>query len=207
MDAVSYLFIGIVVFARNFVGTILAPYETYRRIVDHGRLVELVPIGLLLASYFAVASFVKAPSFRPFLLTKQFVALSVTAGASFVLVSTTLWVAGIAAGGVGSFRRFILAWGYTMVPTVFWFFMTSILYLVLPPPRTTQTSGVLFSIVYLIVTITLFFWKILLGYLSLRFGLRLDLGKIALVALICVPLVAIYSMIMYRLGVFKVPFL
>lgn len=207
MDRVDQIFLSGVAFGRNSLGLILRPYETYRRIVDRGRMAELLPIGLLLTGYFALASLVKEASFRPFLLTRQFMVLAATAGVSFFLVSATLWTVGTIVGGKGRFLRFVLAWGYTMFPTVAWFLMTSILYLLLPPPRTTRTLGVAFSILYLVISATILFWKILLGYLSLRFALRLSLGKIAVVAVVAAPIFALYSFVMYRLGVFKVPFL
>ncbi len=201
------LLVGGMLFLRSVAGIVLRPYETYRRIVDHGKLAELFYIGLLLTAYFAVASLVKEASFRPFLLTKHFLVLTLTAGASFFLVSGTLFFVGTRIGGKGKFGQFLLAWGYTMVPTVCWFLVTSMLYVFIPPPRTTRMLGIVFSIVYLIFSATLFFWKIVLGYLSLRFGLRLDLGKITVVAAIVLPLFALYSIVMYRLGVFRVPFI
>ncbi len=207
MDSTGSLLVSGVWFLRNALGVIIKPYETYRRIVDHGRLGELFYIGILLAGYFALASLVKEASFRPFLLTRQFVALSTTAAISFFLASATIWIVGTLIGGTGSWRRVTLAWGYTMLPTLTWFLVTSLLYVLLPPPRTTGVLGVAFSIVYLIFSVTLFFWKIVLAYLTLRFGLRLDAKKIAVVAAIIVPLFIVYSIGMYKLGVFKVPFL
>ncbi|MBI2405262.1 YIP1 family protein [Candidatus Gottesmanbacteria bacterium] len=207
MDRVDQILVSGVAFGKNSLGLILRPYETYRRIVDRGSVVELLPIGLLLAGYFALASLVKEDTLRPFLLTRQFMVLVGTAGVSFFLVSATLWTVGTIVGGKGTFSRFVLAWGYTMLPTIAWFLMTSILYLILPPPRTTRTLGVAFSMLYLVISATILFWKILLGYLSLRFGLRLDLGKIVVVAIVAAPIFALYSFAMYKLGVFKVPFL
>ncbi len=207
MDSTGSLLVSGVWFLRNTIGVIIKPYATYRRIVDHGRLGELFYIGILLAGYFALASLVKEASFRPFLLTRQFVALTTTAAVSFFLASTTIWMVGTLVGGTGSWQRITLAWGYTMMPTVMWFLVTSLLYVLLPPPRTTGMLGVAFSIVYLIFSVTLFFWKIVLSYLTLRFGLRLDAKKIAVAAAIMVPLFVVYSIAMYRLGVFRVPFL
>lgn len=207
MGSIDQLFVSGIAFGRTILGIIIRPYETYRRIIDRGRLLELFYIGFLLAAYFAVAGLVKEASFRPFLLTKQFLVLGTAAGASFFLVSGTLFFVGTLVGGKGAFRKFLLAWGYTMIPTVFWFLATSILYVLIPPPRTTGALGITFSIVYLVFSATLFFWKIVLGYLSLRFGLRLDLGKIAVVAAVSVPIFTVYSVAMYRLGIFKVPFL
>ncbi len=207
MDPFDQLLVSGIAFVRNLVGLATRPYETVRRIVDRGGLFELFFIAMLLALYFALASLVKEASFRPFLLTRHFLVLGATAGASFFLVSATVWAIGTFVGGKGTFSRFVLAWGYTLIPTLVWFLATSVLYVLLPPPRTTQITGIVFSIVYLVFSITLLFWKILLGYLAVRFSLRLDLAKIAVVVAIAAPMFTFYSFVMYRLGVFKVPFL
>jgi len=43
--------------------------------------------------------------------------------------------------------------------------------------------------------------------LTLRFGLRLSLGKIIIVLALTVPVLGLYSYGMYRLGIFKIPFI
>ena len=207
MDISSALLSSFVSFGRTFLGIIIKPYETYRRIVDRGRLGELLWIGLLLVIYFGNASIVKTAAFRPFLLTKQFIVLAGGAGVSFLLIVCTLWQITRFLGGKGNFRSFTLAWGYTLVPTFFWFLGTSLLYVILPPPRTNRPEGVLFSALYLVLSATLFFWKFMLGYLTLRFGAKLDLPKILITLGIALPIIGIYSVCMYKLGIFRVPFL
>ncbi|MBI4065067.1 YIP1 family protein [Candidatus Gottesmanbacteria bacterium] len=202
----QFLFAG-VLFGRNLVGIITKPYETYRRIVDRGNLFELVYIVFLLLCYFAIASIVKTAAFRPFLLTKHFLILFGASSLTYTISVTLLWQIGKTVGGKGSLRRLMVSWGYTLVPTVMWFMMTSILYIILPPPRTTSVAGIVFSVLFLVFSTTLLFWKITLAYLTLRFGLRLDLLKIFIVTAIVGPLLALYSIWMYRMGIFKVPFL
>lgn len=201
------LLVAAVTFGRNLIGIVTRPYETYRRIVDHGSLWELLYIGALLTLYLAIASLVKTAAFRPFLLTKQFVVLATTTGMSYLILVGVLWVAASFVGRRGTLVRFALAWAYTLIPTLLWFLSTSLLYIVLPPPRTTSFPGVLFSLVFLVFSATLFFWKFMLAYLALRFGMKLDLAKILIVSGICLPLVGLYSVVMYRMGIFKVPFL
>ena len=65
MDLLSELIVSAVAFGRTAMGIITRPYETYRRIVTHGKPGELVFIAALLGIYFALASVVKV--FRPFL--------------------------------------------------------------------------------------------------------------------------------------------
>lgn len=199
--------VGFISFGRNVVGLIVRPYETMRRIVDHGSLWELPFLAVLLAFYFSLASLVKTAAFRPFVLTRQFVALGGVAALTYVLVASLLWLVGNRFGDKGSRRGFYLAWAYTLLPTVSWFFMTSLLYVIFPPPRTARPQGVALSLLFLVVSATLFYWKAALAYLALRFGMKLDLPKILLVVGISVPVLALYSIGMYRLGIFRVPFL
>lgn len=207
MDILSYLLIGGVGFGRNLIGIIFRPYETYRRIVEHGNLFEIIYVAGCLTFYFAIASLVKTASFRPFLLTAVFMKLAFAAAGSFLVAVAILWLASRLVGGRGTLRGLALGWAYTLIPTLLWFLTTSLLYVLLPPPRTPSFLGVLFSLIYLVFSTTLFFWKVTLAYLTLRFGMRLDLPRILLVAGASLPFVAIYSFGMYRLGVFRVPFL
>lgn len=194
-------------FTRTLVGIISRPYETYRRIIQKGTLWELIPIGLLLSLYFAINALVKTPAFRPFVLTRHFIKTSLAAFVTVIFVSLLIWSLGRLFGGKGEYKRFFLAWAYTLIPTLAWFLFTSILYVIIPPPRTTHLSGIALSLVFLTISAVFFFWKVILGYLSLRFGLKLDLARILAILLVSCPIVGLYSIGMYRLGIFKVPFL
>lgn len=207
MDPLTGLVLGGVAFGRHFLGIITHPYATYRRLVEKGSWWELVYIGLLLAFYFALASLIKTAAFRPFLLTKHFAVLAAGAAGSYLVVVTTWWLLMRLLRVQGQWRTLAVAWGYTLVPTVVWFLATSILYLLLPPPRTTRLEGVIFSILYLVFSAMLFYWKLTLAYLTLRFGMRLDLVRILAVWGVTLPVLATYSFLMYRWGIFKVPFL
>ena len=194
-------------FLRTTVGLVTRPYETVRRIVDHGRLFELIFVALLLSAYFVLASLVKVAQFRPFLLTREFAVLAAATFLTYTIAVALFWTAGKLVGAQGKLKGLSVAWGYTLLPTLVWFLATSILYVILPPPRTTSLQGVLFSFLFLIFSATLFFWKVTLGYLTLRFGLRLGLGRILIVLGISVPILVLYSIGMYRLGIFRIPFL
>jgi multidrug transporter EmrE-like cation transporter len=207
MGRADQLVVSGVWFGRSLIGLVLRPYETYRRIIDRGSLWELGYIGVLLAVYFSVAALVRIEAFRPFLLTAQFVKLGVGVGATFLFTGTLLWLVSRRVGGKGSFRPLLLGWGYTLIPTLVWFLGTSLSFVVFPPSRTTTPQGILLSIVYLIFSAVLFFWKVTLGYLTIRFGMRLDFIKIVQVALLCAPVIGLYSVGMYALGIFRVPFL
>ncbi len=201
------LIISLYSFTRNSIGLITRPYETYRKIVNHGSYWEFVPLTILIASYLGIASFVKTAAFRPYMLTKQFIVLALAVGITFGLVVGLLWIVGRLVGGKGTIRGVLLGWAYTLIPTVCWFYATSLLYMLLPPPRTTRPLGVLFSVLFLLFSSVLFFWKIILSYLTVRFGLKLDLLRISIIFFIVIPIIFIYSIGMYRLGIFKIPFI
>ena len=194
-------------FGRNAVGVVTKPYETYRTLVERAKGWELVCVAGLIAGYFTLASLVKVSAFRPFLLTREFMVLLGAAVVSYGVVVGLLWIVGRLVGGRGSFAGLACGWGYTLLPTVIWFFTTSALFLLLPPPRTMSVAGIVFSGLFLVFSVTLLFWKLMLGYLTLRFGLKLDLARILVVAGIVVPILGIYSVGMYRIGIFRVPFI
>ena len=177
-------------FGRTIVGIVTRPYETYRRIVLHGSLWELIYIGAAVSLYCVISRIEVAPVVLTYLITIGL-----------------FWWTGRLAGSKGKLTGFLLGWGYTLVPTLVWFLTTSFLYVLIPPPRSTRPEGFIFSILYLLFSATLLFWKVTLAYLALRFGLRLDLGKISLVSLIVLPILLLYSIGMYRMGIFRVPFL
>lgn len=204
---VDQLLVAGVSFGRNCIGIITRPYETFRRIVERGSVWELGYIGTFLALYFATASIVKTNAFRPFLLTKQFILLAGASAVTYLVVVVTFWSASSFIRKNGQLAHFALAWAYTLIPTLVWFLATSILSVVLPPPRTTSAAGIVFSLLFLVFSATLFFWKAMLAYLALRFAMKLDLAKILVVVGISLPIIGLYSFGMYRLGIFKVPFI
>lgn len=204
---VDQLLRGAIAFSRNAVGVAVKPYETYRRIAAKGTLYELVYLALSLALYFAAASWVKTASFRPFLLTHQFVVLALAATGGYLLSVGVFLFVGQLLGGSKRVAPLFLTWGYTLLPTVVWFWVTSFLYVILPPPRTESPAGIIFSIVYLVFSTMMLAWKLTLGYLSLRFGLKLDLARILVVGAAALAAWGAYSTWMYQAGIFRVPFL
>lgn len=175
---------------RTVLGIIFRPYETYRRIVDRENPWELLAIAVLVSAYVVVARIHIAPVV-----------------ATFCISVGLFWMMGTVLGARGSLRGFTVGWGYTLIPTLIWFWGTSVLYVLIPPPRTTSAAGITFSVLYLAFSATLLYWKITLGYLALRFGLKLDLAKISIACVVVLPVLGLYSYWMYRLGIFRIPFI
>lgn len=196
---IGEMVLGAVAFGRHAVGVAVRPYETYRRIAAKGTVAEFAYLTTLLILYFAAASLV--------MTTREFVTFFPSALGGYLMTLAVFWLMGTALGGTGKLLNVALAWGYTLLPTLIWFSATSVLYVVLPPPRTLHPAGIAFSLVYLVFSTVLLAWKLTLGYLTLRFGLKLDLPRIAAVGIVAVVAWSVYSISMYRLGIFRIPFL
>lgn len=195
-------------FLRNTVGCINNPYATYRRLADEkGRQWHSTFIFLFSIIYFLFASLVRIGKANPFLLTIQFNTLFLGGVLGFLTIVLSLFLLGKLVGGKGNIQSVFTLWSYTLLPTLVWFFTTSFLYIILPPPRTTSLSGKVYSVVFFSFSLALFFWKVILYYLTLRFGLRIDLFRILFISLVIVLEMVLFSLFMYRLAIFRIPFL
>jgi hypothetical protein len=191
--------------ARTIWGSIQTPYATYRQLVAESPLHVVVLFGFV-SAYFFLVSPIKLHSLNPFVLTLSATRLFVAVCLSFLLICWFLRLLGKIMGGTPTWRGILVAWGYSLVPTLLWFLATSIFYVVLPPPRRPTLPGIAFSLLYLTFSLSLFFWKGILYYLTLRFALKLDLKRIIGVSVIFIPTLLVYSLLLYYLGLFKVPF-
>lgn len=191
--------------AKNIWGSIQRPYATYRHLVTEDP-VQLLVIFIAISGYFVLVSPLKFHTFHPFLLTINVSRLLMAVLFMYLAICFLFYVLGIVLKSGSKLGPVLLGWGYSLVPTLLWFFATSFFYVILPPPRHETLPGRIFSLLYITFSVALFFWKGILYYLTLRFALKLDLIKISLVSLIFFPLLGIYSYLMYLFGIFRVPF-
>lgn len=198
----------ITLFLKNTAGCINSPYTTYRKLADgktDSR--QILFIFLLALCYFAFASAVRVGIRHPYLLTFKLNQLILGGVTGFAGMIAYLFIMGRLLGSVSRFTTLCLLWAYTLLPTIMWFFTTSFVYLILPPPRTLSIWGKLFSVVFIAYSLAILLWKLILYYLTLRFGLRIGLAKIGAVSMILAPIICIYSILMYQLRIFRIPFL
>lgn len=194
-------------FAKHIVGIIFKPYETYRELTESD-LIESIYVAILIFAYVGLASILrKGLGSGPLFLTMHFGKLLTGIIFTFIFSWGTLYFTGRFFGGKGTAGKLFLPWIYTLIPTLCWFILTSFFYFILPPPRTTQLMGQIFSIFFVALSLTLFFWKGILYYLTLRMVHKLDLIKILLVSAVVFPLGIIYSLFTYKIGLFRIPFI
>lgn len=195
-------------FFRFVLGTIQTPYQTFRKIAEREDIRYLPFIGGLVFIYLLLAGLAKGGlAAHPFLLTASFIKISSSILAMYLFASLVLTILGKLSGGEANLKRVLILWAFTLVPTSSWFIVVSLFSLLFPPPRTISMLGQIASAVVIGLSIGILLWKIILYYLTLRFGLRLDLPRIGLVTSAFIPIMGGYWWVMYRLGIFRVPFL
>lgn len=195
-------------FGRNTIGCLNRPYITYRKLSEEKTEAgQTIYIFILTVVYFAFVSLLRTGIRNPYLLTIKFNSLFWGGCFGFLASIFLLFVLGRLLGSKGSFKTLFILWAYSLLPTLVWFFLTSFAYLILPPPRTLSIWGKMYSVLFIAFSIALLSWKIILYFLTLRFGLRFDLGKIMVISTMLAPFFIAYSVLMYRLGIFRIPFI
>lgn len=199
------------IFLKNTWGAVVSPYETYRKLSKGQNLPQAFFIFLLSFGYFSLSTLARnGLRTNPYILTLSFVKVSLGFVVSFVVVLGllgSLGRLGNLGGGKSNLKSLFLPWSYSLLPTFFWFLATLIFYIFFPPPRTTSLLGQIFSFLFLAFSAFLFYWKFVLYYLTLRFALKLDFLKIVKVSIVFFPAMFLYSLLMYKMGIFRIPYI
>jgi len=150
--------------------------------------------------YFLVTSYVKEPiisgiiSFSVFLGNFSFTILFFYLLSFMYLKDTRL-------------KKILISFTYSLLPTLIWFTVNFLIYLILPPPRTISFLGQIFSLVFITFSLALFFWKLILVYLALRFSLKQNFYRIVYLLLLYLLYFLPFTFLMYQLNIFRVPFI
>jgi len=195
-------------FGRSAAGCLNNPYITYRKIaLEKNNLWPTAFITLFSLAYFEFTGLIRTGFGNPIFLTVKFNSLVLTASIGFIGCVSLFYLLGKLIKKTGSFKTLTVLWSYSLLPTLVWFFVTSCLYLILPPPRTMSILGKIYSVAYIAFSISLLYWKIILYYLTMRFGLKIEIGRIILISVGFVAYLGLFAIISYRLGVFRIPFI
>lgn len=205
----SHIFLSLLgAFGRSFIGIIQTPYVTYRNISQKEDLRMIPFIIIFVGLYLALAGLARGGlGHSPLFLTKSFIKISSGIILTYIFATLTMGVLGKYMKGDVKWSRLGVLWAWTLIPTSIWFTVSSLFFILLPPPRTPSLWGQLASALFLSLSLGILMWKGVLYYLTLRFGLRIDMSKIIAISLGFFPIMAIYSVFLYRLGVFRIPFI
>lgn len=189
-----------IIVLRRYILLIFSPYKVLRHIAAETDYNQVFIIFFLVLVYFQVASIFKEYYYSP-LVTFGVVLFNFLATVSFFFVMSKIIHRQVA------MRSFFFTFAYTLFPTLVWFIVNSLLFVLLPPPRTLSAPGKLFSIVFISFSVSVLVWKLILVFLAVRFSSRLNFFPIVYMMLLYVALTLPYWLVMYHLKLFRIPFI
>ena len=188
---------------RNFFFLIFYPYKTMRKISLEKDYWQILIIFFLVFLYFKLSYFLKdKPYPASFTFFTFLVNFFLTAGFFYFLSKFIK-----KKDSVTSFKSLLFSLSYSLFPTLIWFESVSLLYLILPPPRTTSILGISFSIFFIAYSLSLLFWKLILVFLAIRFSLRLSFYQILYLWFLYLLWFIPYSILLYQAKLFRLPFI
>src|SRR3989338_5197974 len=224
----AHILSSLILVARNFLFLIISPYKTMRRIAKETDFGQLVIIFCLAVAYFYYAQTVRQRAFHPLLASPSIAASLGMFGVTFILITKFFYYVsqrmsimdGADEHAKGNktykanktnvsiqYKPFVFTFAYSLLPTFIWFYATSTLYYLLPPPRTTSFLGKGFSMVFIVFSVSLLLWRIVLLYLSIRFSTKASFYRIALSMALFTLWFLPYCYAMYKLEIFRIPFI
>lgn len=197
---------------RNSLRIVVRPYKTMRSISakpDMGQVYVLLTIATL---YFLYASIVRTRSLDPLVVSSSFIRTFVFFLLTF---ASTIAFQGIVGKILQKLKMtdpepIIVSCAltaYSLVPTIIWFFITSSLFLIFPPPRYETFLGTTFSIIFIIFSSSILLWRIILWYLTIRFSLKAQFLTIMIIMFMYGLWFVPYTFLMYHFRIFRIPFI
>jgi len=185
---------------RNSFFLIFSPYKIMRKIAAETDFWQVFLIFIFIFAYFKFVYFLKdgpyPASFTFFIFLINFFLMILF----FYFLSRFL-------RKKTQFLPFIFTFSYSLLPTFLWFTSVSVLYIFLPPPRTSSLSGIFFSIFFITYSLIFLFWKMILFYLALRFSTQFGFYRILYMTILFIVWFFPYSVLLYYLKIFRVPFI
>lgn len=184
----------------RFVLLIFSPYKTMRAVSEEKDYMQLVIILTSVSLYFQYASKTRGLLY-PAVAAPFFFFLGFGCMILFFYALSHIWNKRL------SLKPFLFTFTYTLLPSLLWFSTNSMLYRLLPPPRTVSMAGKAFSIVFISYSVSLLLWKIILFYLAVRFSTKFHFPRIVYLMLLYITVFIPFTLLMYYLRIFRVPFI
>jgi len=194
------LLIDLILVIKNFFLLIFLPYKTIRKVCLKKDYYQIGFIFLLVFVYFKFIYYLRD---KPYPASLIFIIFLI----NFFLTSGFFyWLSWLFNKKI-KYSSFLSTLSYSLIPTLIWFLATSVFYILLPPPRTLSFLGKGFSIFFITFSLSLLVWKLILFYLSLRFSSKLGFYRIMYMIFLYLVWFLPYSILLYYLRLFRVPFI
>ncbi|PIZ64949.1 hypothetical protein CO051_04580 [Candidatus Roizmanbacteria bacterium CG_4_9_14_0_2_um_filter_39_13] len=201
-DMISRTSSSVFLFFSRIFRLIFSPYKTMRSIAEDDDVVQLILIIVSIGGYYYIADNLRQYFHHPIVLfgltTLHFL---LTVGFFVFLRMSTKNSSQV------KIKPALLLFGYALIPTLVWFLVNSWLFYLLPPPRTISFLGKGFSILYISFSLAILFWKVIVMYLAVRYVTRFTFFRIVYSMVLYLACVIPYSLFLYSLRLFRIPFL
>ncbi len=158
---------------------------------------QIVAIFILVFLYFLSVGLIFGHSIANFI----FFLVSFFATVIFFYISGRLYKYQV------SILSLVATWCYSLFPTVLWFSITAVLFILFPPPRTQSFLGTLLSLVFIGISVVLLLWKITLVYLAVRFSVKSSALMTAFLMILYGMWFLPYTYALYLFSISRVPFI
>ena len=196
----AYSLATVVLFFQRFIGLIITPYKTMRKISQDTDKSQTIFIFIIVYIYFLLMQDLKEYMYPSYIMFFIFLVNFLITVVFFRGVSWILH-------GNAHSIKIIHTLAYSLMPTLIWFISNSILFVILPPPHSYTMYGKLFSIFFLSYSISLLIWKIMLFYLAIRFSTGMKFLSICYVVMLYLCIFLPATFFLYQLQIFRVPFI
>lgn len=197
------LITSFVLVMRNFILLIFSPYKTMRRISEEKDNYQPTIIIGIIFLYFKFIYYLRDKIYPATLIYLLFIINFLLTVSFFYLLSKLFRQNKKEV----IFSRFMITFSYSLFPTIIWFLSTSILFIFLPPPRTFSILGKGFSIFFVAFSLSLLIWKLILGYLAIRFSSKQNFFNILTMIIYYLIWFIPYSIFLYNFKLFRIPFI
>ncbi|OGK20143.1 hypothetical protein A3C23_01420 [Candidatus Roizmanbacteria bacterium RIFCSPHIGHO2_02_FULL_37_13b] len=194
-------------FTRYLFGLIFFPYRTMRQIVKEKDNYQLFFILIFVYGYFIFATLMRNKTLNPFILSSSSLITFIFFILTFILTTSFFYLLGKLIKRDIDYKNLLFSFAFSLFPTITWFLFTSVVYFLIPPPRTFSFLGKSFSLIFLTISLSLLIWKLLLFYLSLRFSLKLSFYRLMIFIILYAAWFIPYSIFMYQIKIFRIPFI
>jgi hypothetical protein len=191
---------SLLIISRRFILLIFTPYKTMRKISLEKDNAQIYIIFGFVFLYFYLSSFLRDSVYGPILIFLIFIG-------QFLLTALFFYLTTRSFDKKITFRSLIFTLTYSLLPTIIWFFSNSLFYYFLPPPRRFTLGGKFFSVFFIAFSISLIVWKAILFFLSIRFASKQETYRVFYLILLYLCLFAPFSILLYQLKIFRIPFI
>jgi len=208
MNLISRFSSSIIIFIHHINGLIFRPYKAIRKISQEDDKLQLLIIFGFIYLYFIYGNIIRNKTIHPFIISTKTSINVFFFTLTFLLVTSYFYTfAKLITDQQQRYRSYLFTFTYSMLPTYIWFIITSTLYLLIPPPRTASFPGLVLSGLFLVFSLTMFFWRINLLYLSIRFSSKMSFYQIVFSQVIFSLWFIPYCYFLYQMRVFRIPFI